>query len=844
MWLGSTMKSGEYFARAVVALGLSIGLAFVATPMAQAAIAPAAAPVSAHAATSGTSVRPAAADAPTPEPSADADTSTSAPATSTTAPVAPRSLAAQPLAAGLSLVCGTNYAYSIASGGALTQIKAGGSPVATSIGSWTGVSSANGLAIAANGTKAYAYERSGNGISSILTYTPSTGAFAKVANSSYFGVDSSVTSLVAGAVNLSTGHFAFGGFGTAGPWWATYPAFFVYDYDPVANTFSQVGSFRTNSGETNGDMAFDAQGSLYVVSSASSGTTSIYSVTAANYTAGGADMTRTATDPKSLSNGFTGVNGIAFDTDGSVLLGNGSTVRRYDPTTLAQRGSDITTGLSSSTDLASCNSPVNLTVQKNVTGRVNSTDQFTLKVANGATTVASATTTSTAPGLQSPQLGPLAVVAGQTYTISETAASGSLSDYTSSYVCTYGGTTIASGSTASGSVTMPTTGGASVNCVFTNSPLLATVAVHKTVLDINGNNPAPGAGWTLGAATTATTGSATSTPSAATQVTPASGDANWTVAFDKQTSRATVRVSETQKSGWDFVSGSCVVTPLGGSPRTVTLPGVTGADVTGVAPGDAVACTITNKPSAAALTLKKQVDNTYGGGSVISDWTLTATGAKTITGKTGDPSVTAAVVAPGTYALAESGSPAGYAAGAWTCTGATVSGSSVTVAANANAVCTITNASKPGSAVWTKTSKSTGEQLAGSEWTLTGPGLPAQGVVVKDCTAGPCTGLDQDPTPGAFRLDKLAWGTYTAKETLAPAGYIAAGSFTFTVSAANAGTTLNIGAQQNEQQAGAVLPLTGGLGSDAFLLGGGALLFSALAVLGVLRLRRNARRAS
>ncbi|MFJ4166521.1 SpaA isopeptide-forming pilin-related protein [Microbacterium sp. NPDC089698] len=795
------MKSGEYFARAVVALGLSIGLAFVATPAAQAAIAPAAAPVSAHASTSVSSVRPAVAG-----PLA--------------ARVAPSATAG--------LVCATGTFYAVSGSGQLQRVSNGN---VTNVGSLApGVSSFNGLGIGANGATALAYERTNNSRTATIWYFD--GSAWKSTGDSY----TTAASLVAGAVDLKTGDFFFGGFANN--------SFYIYRYVPGTGAFSLVGTIDTSSaGGTNGDMAFDASGNLYVAGSAT--TTSVYSVTAASIAGGTGGQLPASQSFSFAPSGFSGINGMAFNTTGSMYLGNGNTVREYNASTGAQIGGNVTSNLSS-TDLASCNSPANLTVKKNVVARAHAGDQFRLSVKSGTTESGTATTSGASNGVQVAQVGPLPVLQNGVYTVSETIAAGSpgtLADYASSTVCVDDtGATVPTN--ASGQLTIPNRSGASVECTITNSPLLATVAVHKTVLDINGNNPAPGAGWTLGAATTATAGSATSTPSATTQTTPASGDVNWTVAFDKQTSRATVRVSETQKSGWDFVSGSCVVTPLAGSPRTVTLPGATGADVTGVAPGDAVACTITNKPSSAALTLKKQVDNTYGGGSVVSDWTLTATGAQAITGKTGDPSVTGAVVAPGTYALTESGSPAGYAAGAWTCTGATVSGSSVTVAANANAVCTITNASKPGSVVWTKTSKTTGGQLAGSEWTLTGPGLPAQGVVVKDCTTAPCAGPDQDPAPGAFRLDKLAWGTYTAKETLAPAGYIAAGSFTFTVNAANAGTTLNIGAQQNEQQAGAVLPLTGGLGSDAFLLGGGALLFSALSVLGVLRLRRNARRAS
>lgn len=785
--------------RAVVALGMSIGLAFVATPAAQAVTAPAAAPVSASASVS--SVR-------------------SAVAGPLAARVAPSATAG--------LVCATGTFYAVSGGGQLQRVSNGS---VSNVGSAaSGVASFNGLGIGANGSTAIAYERTNNSRTATIWYFD--GSAWKSTGDSY----NTAASLVAGAVDLKTGNYFFGGFSGS--------SFYIYRYVPGTGAFSLVGTIDTSSaGGTNGDMAFDANGNLYVAGSAM--TTTVYSVTAASIAGGTGGQLPASQSFSFTPSGFSAINGMAFNTTGSMYLGNGTTVREYNASTGVQIGSDVTSNLSS-TDLASCNSPANLTVKKNVIARGHVGDQFRLSVKSGTTEAGTATTSGASNGVQVAQVGPLPVIQSGVYSVSEAIAAGSpgtLADYASSLVCVdETGATVPTN--AAGQLTIPNRSGASVACTITNSPLLATVSVHKTVLDINGKNPVPGSGWTLGAATTATTGSATSTPSAPTQTTPASGDVNWTVAFDKQTSRATVRVSETQKSGWDFVSGSCVVTPLGGSPRTVTLPGATGADVTGVAPGDAVACTITNKPSAGTLTLKKQVDNTYGGGSVVSDWTLTATGAQTITGKTGDASVTTAVVAPGTYALTESGSPAGYAAGAWTCTGATVSGSSVAVAANANAVCTITNASKPGSVVWTKTSKNTGGQLAGSEWTLTGPGLPAQGVVVKDCTTAPCAGPDNDPAPGAFRLDKLAWGTYSAKETLAPAGYIAAGSFTFTVNAANAGTTLNVGAQQNEQQAGAVLPLTGGLGSDAFLLGGGALLFSALAVLGVLRLRRNARRAS
>ena len=80
--------------------------------------------------------------------------------------------------------------------------------------------------------------------------------------------------------------------------------------------------------------------------------------------------------------------------------------------------------------------------------------------------------------------------------------------------------------------------------------------------------------------------------------------------------------------------------------------------------GDAATCTITNTDQPSTLTLVKTVTNDDGGTAVETDWTLTATGATTtISGPSGDPLVTDASVPSDTYALSESGGPAGYTAG-------------------------------------------------------------------------------------------------------------------------------------------------------------------------------------
>jgi uncharacterized repeat protein (TIGR01451 family) len=96
-------------------------------------------------------------------------------------------------------------------------------------------------------------------------------------------------------------------------------------------------------------------------------------------------------------------------------------------------------------------------------------------------------------------------------------------------------------------------------------------------------------------------------------------------------------------------------------------------------------------PTQAHLTLGKSVDNTGGGTALATAWTLSATGQTTISGKSGDASITHAAVDAGTYTLAESGGPSGYTAGAWSCTGGTLTGRSLVLAAGDTASCSIRN---------------------------------------------------------------------------------------------------------------------------------------------------------
>ena len=164
----------------------------------------------------------------------------------------------------------------------------------------------------------------------------------------------------------------------------------------------------------------------------------------------------------------------------------------------------------------------------------------------------------------------------------------------------------------------------------------------------------------------------------------------------------------------------------------------------------------------------------------------------------------------------------------------------VTAAKDNLGTVTVTNKTKRivGSATWSKVDSSSSDLLAGSTWTLVGPNVPAN-TVVSDCTAAPCpTGAftDQDPVAGQFKLTDLLAGGYTLTENTAPPGYrLDDTDHEFTIDADH--TVIELGAIKNRQQGGATLPLTGGLGRDAFLLGGTALLLLAAGAL-VVRQRR------
>ena len=181
--------------------------------------------------------------------------------------------------------------------------------------------------------------------------------------------------------------------------------------------------------------------------------------------------------------------GIAFAADSTLYVETSTgALFSVDPNSGAITSLGTQTGFTGQlSDLASCAYNGSLTVQKNIVGRVASTDQFTMTITGGGvsggntgTTTGSSTGVQTSPGSVA---GPIVGIPGTSYTVTETPDSGtgtSLSNYATTWSCT----NVPSPSSGTGTTfTLPfpqPTGnvGASVVCTFTNTP--ASIAVTKT----------------------------------------------------------------------------------------------------------------------------------------------------------------------------------------------------------------------------------------------------------------------------------------------------------------------------------------------------------------------------
>jgi LPXTG-motif cell wall-anchored protein len=414
-------------------------------------------------------------------------------------------------AAGVPISCGTGSVYAVNQDAPfnLTQVSTTtGTATLTAVfntppAAADGFRELNGLAIAPGGTAAYAASnyRTTSGTISIQKYDPATGAVTTV------GTMAMATGLVVvgGAIDPTTGLYWLMVYNLNNGWYEFY-AFNTATNTSLGRQFSYPWNFDLSL-NGNGDLAFDATGRLYVLMSDGATRSQIRMweppLPSGNQSASSGVLLASPVGTVTVQS-----NGIAFGADGYLYAesldgpGGQARIRKIDPTTGLVVGSPVGvknpngTANTNAIDLASCAMPSTLTLQKDIVGRKVATDQFALSITgNGVSRNNTAVTSGSTTGLQTAAgeiAGPVLAIPGKTYTITETGSSGAnLANYTISYQCVdtlNNNAVVATGTTASGSVTMPAPSatGANVVCTIKNTPLRPDINIVKAPGSVTG----------------------------------------------------------------------------------------------------------------------------------------------------------------------------------------------------------------------------------------------------------------------------------------------------------------------------------------------------------------------
>ncbi|WP_327687191.1 DUF7507 domain-containing protein [Streptomyces sp. NBC_00467] len=357
----------------------------------------------------------------------------------------------------------------------------------------------NALGILPGGAGAYVVNRTG-GASAIVVhgYDAASGIWTQYSGTT----PGNGVVVVAGAIDPSSGIYYYATLGTPSGK-AT-----VYGFDTTTKTAipGKIATFDlpiTATGGVNGDIAFDAAGNLYIVTSESGANDAAIGVVE-----GPLPTTGSATGVALPTTLLTKIdnpqqrqyNGIAFNNDGELFIEfsgpNPSTfLQSVNPNSgaLIDQPKLLSDTTFVSVDLGACSTNPTLTLQKNIVGRfaesTTSNDQFTLSITGGGIRHGNAaTTTGNTTGVQPEEAGPVIGVAGTTYTLAETGASGgNLDNYTSTYACVDTGNNdapVTSGSATSFELNFPATVPGSnsprILCTFTNTPRAAAPALTMT----------------------------------------------------------------------------------------------------------------------------------------------------------------------------------------------------------------------------------------------------------------------------------------------------------------------------------------------------------------------------
>lgn len=268
--------------------------------------------------------------------------------------------------------------------------------------------------------------------------------------------------------------------------------------------------------------------------------------------------------------------------------------------------------------------------------------------------------------------------------------------------------------------------GTTVTCTFTNT-LLPTLKVIKSVTNDNGGN-ATSSSFTIHVKSSGVDVNGS----------PQAGSSTGTV-YTLNPGTYSVSEDDPTSIGYSFtgITGGCnsdgVVTLFAGQNKT---------------------CTLTNDDIAPSLTLLKTVNNDNGGTALVTDWTLTATGASgSPTNLSGvSPVTSGATFKADTYTLAENSGPSGYAAGTYSCVkngGDPVINNTITLGLADSATCTINNDDITAHLKLVKqVTKDDGGTAVATDWTLTASGptsLSGNGVAESDVNSGTYTLSESGP---------------------------------------------------------------------------------------------------
>lgn len=375
----------------------------------------------------------------------------------------------------------------------------------TPVGAGTGT---NQLGIAAGGALAVTGTST-----SVVRYSP--GASAQ-GTTTFTAKPAGVANGTMGGINPLTGLYYFGSY--------TGSTANFYVYDPASGN-PPVGPVVSvtvpNPPDTNGDIAFDKTGRLYLVAGGAT-EAALYVVDGVIPTSGaGANLTA-----RELSRGATttSTNGIAFGSDGYLYLGGSTVLQKTNPITGASTGTTVTLTGVTSTDLGSCAAPSTGSVAAGFIGPLDQpTDQVRV-VLEGGSYGLNGTSPDFPPSASDPngagvpsQRGIL--LPGETYTVrQQPVGTTNLANYTTTWSCKdTSGVVVASGTGSTGTFTAPVgTTGADIDCAFVNvlpSPVAVSdsgAAPFGTPVTLAGaTNDQPGNGAILPGQTVFTSPSAT-----------------------------------------------------------------------------------------------------------------------------------------------------------------------------------------------------------------------------------------------------------------------------------------------------------------------------------------------